>query len=269
MLINAHRRTLTSKGFLLPDWIRGPLSLNAGSLSWCVLNTGTKPTAAELIVSNFEPKHWPDLWRLEIETFDKKGTLTAIIAMLQNRNMELLAAEGSVNTPGGLHTMSFIFSCVEYDDPEDKKSEHRQLQSDVLLRGFYNWMAVKFIDVLSFATGERPRLRISRMSSHRELHLCLSNGNDYNLIPTPILISGSYLKLSSDKLKDLKQHLGKTIYYTPTVDTKDRLIRILLFGENLSAPLYFQFPSLAYIAVHAQSPYYSSSSKITSSIFLT
>lgn len=252
MLLNAHRRILGSRGFRLPDWIRGPLSLNTGCLSWCVINAGTMPIAIELIITNFHPKHWADLWRLEIETFDKIGTLSKIIELLNKNNMEILAAEGCVNTPGGLHSMSFIVSCIGYESQVDGSSEYRRLKTDVFMRDFYNWMAVKFIDVLSFATGERPRLKVSRMNSHRNLDLCVSNSADYHLVSEAIEISGSYMDLGPTEIDYLKDNLGRTIYYTPTVDTKNRFIRILLFGKHLSAPMYFQFISVRSHTFHME-----------------
>jgi hypothetical protein len=241
MLITARRRKLDPKGFRLPDWIRAPLSLNSGALAWCVVAQSGEQSSAELIISNFDPVHWTDLWRLEIEILDRMGALAPLIELFESRDIAVLAAEGSVDLPGHVHVMSLILSCVHYANNFDGDRAKRELLPSPCLNDLFNWTATTFINDLNFSQQDEPRLRLSRLNTHWRLSQSIQSGADHRLLEKPLRLAGDYLRIPQRDLKPIQKLLGNDLCYTPTVDTKDRLIRILMFGDDLNSPMYFQF----------------------------
>lgn len=247
MIIPSARRRLHNRFVSVPAWVLAPLSANNGCSLHCAFERikgrqsarDTIPRYREVIFTSLPPKLWPDLWRLEIETRDKPGILFYLCQVLAEAGIEILAAEGSNNTFGQKHTMSFILSCAEYESLRDRDIEWRIYNEDARLLGLQQQLLLNFVDEITFSDAGFPRIKLKRLNVYRRLHLDHASGR--RNIVSGLCVNDHQVELPDTFIKTLPASNGHSLFYTTAADTKERCARVLVFSNAVQPPGHAQF----------------------------
>jgi hypothetical protein len=244
MIISSRRVRLKPNAILtLPSWVRAPLSIQLNDTLYTVWESESNRSFVEITLSRFEPSHWGDMWRVEVETVDQIGFYQEVTDYLLGINFMILACEGSVVDGGRSHMMSFILSGVNYASENDKNSRKRQASDYFALRDLTEAMSVMFIDRLLFSDNGMPRLKIRRIDAYHRMWRRLDDGLKG---PESLKNRSSGVKLPDQIVNDVTvcypelSHVNSDCFYSTSVDTKDRLIRVIAFRDGAHKPFYLQ-----------------------------
>jgi hypothetical protein len=241
VIITGKRKRLDSDQLQLEDWIRAPVSLNSGSECWVSVDPSSALGASsfgEIVCSPFPPSVWHDIWRIEIETEDKIGNLARILPILHENKIQILSSEGSINTNGDLHQMEFIVEATDYVSISDRDSEFRARSDEAQLVEIYDEIAVKLIDQMNFRADGSPKLKVRRIDAYYNISKHIRS--KLLSIPENVKIGiDGIVKLPSAIIDQLQNTIfneqsdfSRDAYYSASVDTKDRIIRCLIFTES-------------------------------------
>lgn len=245
MIISSRRSLIgTNNTIFLPAWLRAPLSIQDRDTVFATWEIEAGKTYLDISISRFEPRHWGDIWRIEMETIDRIGFYSDIMNFFLDNNLLLLAMEGSVIDGGRSHVMSFILSGVFYSSEHDKTNRIREAADYFVLRDLTETISVLFIDQLLFSDSGIPRLKIRRIDSYHRLRKRLQDNSLRG--PETLRFQGQRLRLN-DNINNaiLAAHptsspVTDKKYAMVSADTKDRLGRILAFRDGNHIPLYLQ-----------------------------
>jgi len=235
-LIIASRERLLEKGAIT----LGPISL--GVLSSSV------PTACsaliesdlqegglcEIVVSAIPKQYWHDLWRLEIDTNNRVGIIQRIMEVLRDNKIDVLFQETSSDAFGEWNTTALIISGRRYSNEVDKSADVRMSQAHCHLVFLQSAVQLAVLDQMRFDEEGLPRFHLRRIEVYR------------NLLKKGILARARFIELEGaviDEALDLQlprkalNHLRRLfpagdIHYQTAVDTKSRLARVLVRGED-------------------------------------
>jgi hypothetical protein len=228
MLIWRRWDELDDNGILLRDWLLAPLSLNVGTPAYCAHEFLSGPTkSTEIILTTIEPRLWSDLWRLEAETYDDAGTLALICAILHEAKAEILISEGSSNSFSRFHTMSFLISCSRYASSIDGSSETRGRSKHIRLDGLELTLKLNLLSRLNLSTSGFPKLKIRRMETlyrtHKDVDL-----KQARYVEAMSLPADKRVRISPMTAKVISDNVGQRACYSSMVDTKNRVIRVMV-----------------------------------------
>lgn len=242
MLISASRKVLDGPQIKLREWLRAPLFLSEGTRYYAALETRPpNRSTMELVVSSFDHERWDDLWRIEIDTDDMPGNSAMLFSLLQDRGLQIICAETSVNTFNTNHTTALVVSAHAYASSNDLSSRERIGERKFELKDL-RWEILAYLgDQIAFNLDETPALKIRRFSTYKKLSDEIQLGSRLVLNRSGDVISQGSIHLTPRAITHLERGLsGTNRYYSAAVDTKDRLIRIIFFSEDHPRMNYFQ-----------------------------
>jgi len=251
MILLKSRRVFRNREIELDSWLRAPMSLNNGSELYLSVNGVAyqdAPRAVEIVGSHYPPDTWSDLWRLEIETVDKIGNLARVLHILARAGIRVMSSEGSISADGELHEMDFVLSAKNYSDERDSNTARRSASPTCQLVGLFDELAVNLIEQLNFRVDGAPKIKLRRMLAHYDLYQrATPNGNadaQSFIRPHRCVVNRGRLKVSEEFEKQIQEISGVTVEgqleYSASVDTKDRLLRILLFNSAMHKVCHVQ-----------------------------
>ena len=247
MLFSTKRRILNAGRIQLPSWIRAPLSLGENSEAVCYVDltrTAERVDFLQGFISPFPRELWKDLWRIELEVEDKSGILSQVIQILNKHSIEILAAEGAEASIGSYHIMSIIISTQNYRSPRDGDANERAVNSAAMLKELEAEITVELIEFLRLSDRGSIKLKIRRLDAYWQISRKIS-GRDFtsSIVNSSQIKNGSVHLLDGETAKirevlDLKNDAN--LLYSGCIDTKERVIRLIFFGESEGAPCYIQ-----------------------------
>jgi hypothetical protein len=259
MILSARRTTIEGNVLDLPRWIRAPAYINQGQTVYITLDpeallnrplqgaegTGTLNTGfLELVISLFPPEIWGDLWRLKMETYDRPGNLNRIFEILCRRQIEVLMSEGSTNSNGQRHEMTFILAAHGYKSESDPKdSDARATRPTTSLQDLQDELIIELMDVLTLYPDGRPKVNVRRIQTYHSLFERFTSNKIPRPVEAKVLEKGHVVlpaPLSRDIRKRLHQRPGSRIDYSPAVDTTNRIVRLMCFANSERSPCYAQ-----------------------------
>tara|TARA_R110002049_G_C9149938_1_gene560189 strand:+ start:1369 stop:2247 length:879 start_codon:yes stop_codon:yes gene_type:complete len=188
---------------------------------------------AELVSTSIHPRHWADAWRIEVETYDKIGNSAKMARFFAKQNIEIIATESITNSSGVKHTMSFIVCCYNYKNVLDKDNKFRRKNKESKLDALKGDLLLEFIDQLTLNERGQPKLKIRRMSSLYAMSVDRQQETDWSLRETIIGPSGSgVVDLDDEYFNYLLETFGPNLSYMHSADTKNRILRTLVFRHN-------------------------------------
>jgi len=233
LLIVSERLTLEDDRLHLPDWVRAPLYLGHDARYFAALESSKRVNGnLEMVVSAIDPNLWDDIWRIEADTENSPGNALILFGLLEARGINVLAAESSVNTFSHNHSTTIIMSAAAYSSGEDLTQADRLKNAYPQLNELRSEIIAYLGDQLVFRPDGRPVLKVNHMRAYRKLSDDLRSGARLVLNR-----SGETLDNGSARLTPrAREHLSKAaglegLQYSPAVDTKDRLIRIIFYGQ--------------------------------------
>lgn len=234
VLVLSERFSLEDQWLKLPVWLRAPLYLGAESRCFAAIESHRRANGnMELVVSAIDTNIWDDLWRLEIDTHDAIGNALILFSLLEARAIDIIASESSINTFSNHFTTQIIFSAAEYIGDEDGSQAERIKKPYPRLRELHDEIIAYLGDQLAFRPDGQPGLKLSHMRSYRKLSDDLRSGGRLVLNRSGDMLSDGAVRLTQRAKEHLVKAIGDgTIEYSPAVDTKDRLIRIMFYGES-------------------------------------
>lgn len=243
MLISAQRLPLKNDaGIVLQDWLRAPLYLGDGVRFYAVLeNRGSNSQNLELVISAFDHQMWDDIWRLEIDTEDTPGNSALLFSLLEARGLQVLAVETSINTFASNHTTSVIMSAKAYSGDVGVSRRDRISQGSSNLEELWREVIVYLGDQIMFELDRKPSLKIRHVRSYKKLSDEIRSGARFIVNRNGDLLSEGMAKLTPRAQSHIEKAIGKgQTSYSAAVDTKDRLIRVLFFGNEHPRANYLQ-----------------------------
>ncbi len=218
---------------ILPATLTSILGLEQQSFVYVTATSINNSNDVTILLSNFDPNHWGDIWRLEFDVHDRIGILSELFGILADYRIQLLSCEASPSDVEGYHTISAFFNFHYYLDSLSQSSRDRIDKRAVASSDFEAEIIVSFLDDMFFRDDNLPRLRVRRVEEYRRLFKQILEQS----LPLPSrvrLINGN---LSLAGLQCLDQNFYTNIkmrdfFILPVVDTKDRIMRIHLHGED-------------------------------------
>lgn len=246
MIISQPRQPFdfSTRKITVPAWAAAPLSLNRNGRFWGIY--GQPPQhhdqrTFELILTTIHPLFWSDLWRLEFTTDDRIGNLTKIADLFRCERIEVIASEGSIHSVSKYHSMTFVLSLRNYSSPIDGDTELRSKADQFSAKHLQFLILSNFADQIMFNDAGFPQFKLKRMNQYRRMSnvdllvryrkLCGDEG---------LTLSATHEVETPEMFGRELEKLGGEVFYTSAVDTKDRVIRTLLFSKNEKEPGYIQ-----------------------------
>ncbi len=251
MLILADPRPLKKDRIDLPERIRGSLYLDEGTLYYCVLqNQATENDHLELITTTIPPEYWGDMWRIEFETEDRPGNTALLFGLLQDRQIEILNFESCFDPLSRKHISAVLLSARNYASARDLDYRERLLARNFELVELKEDILIYFWDQFAVNPDQTPRVKIRRMKTFRRLFADFQDGSRFRAAKSGQTYSKSGIQLSEKAINHLHRTLKAEQFMSASiVDTKDRLIRTLIFGQS---PKRIHSCQLAYPARSAE-----------------
>jgi hypothetical protein len=235
MIISSRQRLLEDGALLL-----GPISLGVLSsavpteCSALIESELQEGGLCEIVVSAIPKQYWHDLWRLEIETENRIGTVQRIMEVLWANKVDVLFQETSSDAFGEWNTTSMIVSGRRYSNEVDKSADIRMAQPHCDLVFLESALQLAILDQLRFSEDGLPRFRLGRIELYR------------NLLKKGILARARFIEMEGASINEklelkltnkAQRHLKRLfpagdIHYQVAVDTKSRLSRVLLHGDT-------------------------------------
>lgn len=235
MLIVSEYAPLTAGRLRLPDWIRAPLYLGASSRYFAAMESHRHANGnIELLISSIEHTLWDDLWRIEVDTSDEAGNALILMSLLEDRGLEILAAESSTNTFSQHHSTTLLLSAAGYSGEFDLSSRERSTLPRPQLQELQREIFAYLGDKLVFKPEGKPSLKVSHMRTYRKLNDDLKSGARFIVNRAGSLMEGDELVLAHRVVEHIEKALGplQSIEYSAAVDTKDRTISVIFFGSE-------------------------------------
>ncbi len=232
MLLICRPTDVLSDRLFLPDWIRAPLYLGEGARYFAALESHKRSNGnVELVISSIDNMFWDDIWRIEVDTLDAPGNALILFDLLESRGFNILAAESSVNSFSDNHTTSIIISAAEYENFDDRSNIDRIRMSNPSLSGLRREIIAYLGDKISFKNDDDPKLKISHIRSLKTISDDLKSGSRFILNRTGDFITDGTIRLTTRAKEHLSLSIGSDkMIYAPSVDTKNRLIRVIFSG---------------------------------------
>ena len=234
MLISDRLSDFPENGWItLKPWHLAPAALDPKSQCYAVIGYREEgEIISEITLTTIPKDYWSDLWRVEIESYDRIGNLSRIYEILTSNNISVLGCEGSVDGSRNLHAMSFIISCSRYKSSIDKDSDFRYKNSVSRLEGLEMQFILNFLDQITINSNDAPRLKIRRMEEHYNLSIDVDRFRRkiYRKID---MISSGIVEIPSSVVREMTRRVGTNLKYTTAVDTKNRIVRILISPSNM------------------------------------
>lgn len=242
MIINSAICRLSGSHISLPGAITGPILGGEETRLYSLLEEPKAPAKyVEVLTTSINPQDWADLWRIEVETYDRVGTTMRLVQFLNHKGINVIASEAATNSFGRRHTISFIANCVGYSDSTDGDHNSRYRNPRALMERLSEGIELHFFEQLTLNDRGYLRVKIRRMSTLYSLH------NEHLVQKQRIMISTGgreairgRLRLPSECLMLLREHVSNNLWYSPSVDTKNRVVRTLIFGMSDSGVRHFQ-----------------------------
>jgi hypothetical protein len=234
MIVSGALAGLDSERIGIPSEILEPIRLGRKTRYYSLLQ---RPSPArkhvEVITTSIHPRYWADSWRIDIETHDKMGNSARITEFLASRSVDTLVSESMTNSSGQRHTMSFIVNCIDYTHQVDASSGERMANQAARLDGLREDIFLDLVDQLTLDDRGYPRLKVGRMST---LYLMFQESQ----IDTDREIAdrdgreapNNFFELPSGYYGLLQEEMAGPLSYIPSVDTKNRVVRTLIFSAN-------------------------------------
>ncbi len=231
MIISANIEPLSQNNIQIPPWLRAPLFLSIGTVYFSVLqNNPITPVFVELINTTIPPIHWPDLWRIEIETEDTPGNAALIIDLIVQRGLSILQFESTVTTFTRRHATTVIASGRHYESDRDLTYRERISEPSFHLKELEEELIIYLWDQFAINVEGSPRVKIRRMKTYKQLSHDVTNGDRFLLSRDGRPFDGEAVTLSPRAMKHLERTLGSIHFaYTAAVDTKDRILTTTIF----------------------------------------
>jgi hypothetical protein len=246
MIISQPRQPFdfSTRKIAIPAWAAAPLSLNRNGRFWGIYGQPPQHNdqrTFELILTTIHPQFWNDLWRLEFTTDDRIGNLTKIADLFRCERIEVIASEGSIHSVSKYHSMTFILSLRNYSSPVDGDTELRARADQFSAKYLQFLILSNFADQILFNDAGFPQFKLKRMNQYRRMSnvdllvtyrkLCGDDG---------LMLSATQEVETPEAFGRELEKLGGEVFYTSAVDTKDRVIRTLLFSRNDRVPGHIQ-----------------------------
>lgn len=235
MRISQHRQKLIGGKVEIAPWLAAPLYMANRTLAFAALDERpSESNYLDLIITSIHQRYWNDLWRIEIASQNAPGVLLRIYAVLDARSIRVVRSESSVDTSTGQSSISIVISCNEYaSGGGDKSHQQRVAGNQLTLPELETQLTVHLIDVLLIDGAGRPRLKVRRMGGHRRLWEQVDTQQKFVLNLHGSVFQDNALMLSQRARDLIRRTLGTgDCYFAPEVDTKERLIRCLIFAGH-------------------------------------
>lgn len=239
-MIFADKNRLHESRIILPSYIRAPLALRDGTRYYSVVDNrkGTKTNSLEIITSTIDPAHWKHLWRLEFSAEDRPGNTHLLYSLLENRGIETIHSETSVNQYSIYHSAHLILSCRSYSSDIDATPAVRDAENWQDLSGLYRDLLAYFGDQIAIPMyRETPILKVRRMNAYRRLHDDVDQNERFLNSRGGLILRNSSMLFSKRMMNHLENKFGQNdnLYYTSLVDTKTRLVRTTIYDSTKPA----------------------------------
>lgn len=235
MLISHERQPLRDGCIELAQWVRAPLYLGDGNTLFATLDAVRGPTPYhELVVTAIAPEFWSDLWRIEIEAVNAPGVVYKIISLLTRRNIRILQSESTTVTYPSHYMAAMLVACNQYVGGDlDMTHRERVAKRTRSLPELERELKVYLANLIAIDPTGAPRVTVRRLSSHLELIDDVESRRCYQVFRDGYSIQKGSIELTQRAMSTLKESFdGSDLLYVAAVDTKDRLIRCLIFGEQ-------------------------------------
>lgn len=242
MFISAGRVDLAGSTLEIAEWLRAPLYLSNGTKYFACLESKAHTSSnIELVVSTFDSDFWDDLWRIEIDTNDEPGNTFLLFSLLQERGFQVLASESSINTFAKIHTTTVIVSAKEYIGDFDLTQRERLARARPELVEMQRELLIYFGDQIALNPDRSPTLKIRHLRTYRKLSEDLRSGSRFLLNRIGEHLADNKITITSRAMDHIQAVAGQEhLQYAAAVESKDRMIRLLFFGEAHPRSLYAQ-----------------------------
>lgn len=254
MIIADKWRSVTNWRVELSSWLRAPLYLSNGVRLFAAVDSESACRRyPEIVITDINPDYWSDLWRIEIDMLDGVGATSMLLDLLVQRRIEIIRSEGSVNSFNNNYSMSVIACARRYDGDGDVRD--RIMSRATKLPALRAEILIYFGDSIAIDADGRPRLKVTRMTPYLVLQEELASGYRQLLSRDGFLLDCNSFTLTSPasrrlllaalgandrKARPRQSLLGADILYTAAVDTKSRILRLLLCREENSGLHHMQ-----------------------------
>lgn len=243
--LDADRRKL-----LFPAEVLSPLSIETGSSLYSFIDRVRNDDRfhLEMVTTSIPQDLWRHLWRIELATDDYVGNSALLYELLEDRGIEILFVESSINDLANYHSTHLIVTCRGYNCELDGSPSQRDATNSQKLpeleRDILSYLGHK-IAIPTYRS--EPILKIRRMNAHRRLLEDFEQGKCIAAKRTgTVLEEGGAIQLTTKALNQITKQLRKktkpgVITYTSSVDTKTRLLRTLFISNAYKARLKLRF----------------------------
>ena len=151
---------------------------------------------------------------------------------LNHKGITVIASEAATNSFGRRHTISFVTNCAGYTDSTDGDHNSRYHNPRAIMEALSEGIELHFFEQLTLNDRGCPRVKIRRMSTLYSLH------NEYIQEKRTLISTGKRdavrekIGLPPGYLTVLKEYVSGDLWYSPSVDTKNRVVRTLIFGMS-------------------------------------
>jgi hypothetical protein len=222
-----------SESIELPASMLGIMSIDNNSFLYATVVSANQANDATIFLSKINPDHWGDIWRCEFDFYDELGIFEKFCGLMRQNGIPILSSETSTSDVGGYHTLSSLLDFHYYFDSISKASRDRIEMRAAMVGDIEALLLIEFIDRLHLRDDNLPRLRLKRVEEYRRIYGKVL----VKEVPFPVRTRVSGGRLLIDGLINLDRNLfqninSKKYFVLPIADSKDRLLRIHLHGED-------------------------------------
>lgn len=241
MLVHSRRRSFIDAYLDLPIWLRAPLSLGEQKRVYVVASANDKYCSLEINISAIPRFHWDDLWRIELEIYDRVGFIADFTDFLKSLRIKVIAMESGLVLSGAHHVLSFIVSCKEYYSPKDRDTDTRAKRDVCILFDLQRDIGATFVEdiILRKHAKLNARIKIRRLSYHRQLAIELTPPYGGNIFYYEDVMKNGKVAIPNSLFEHyLSEDMEQTAVSISLCDTKERVSRSIIYFDQEMTPCH-------------------------------
>lgn len=168
MIINSLPYRTSWNGVSLSRENRAPVGFARGARVY-VRKTFEDDAGTDCILSPFHSSLWSDIWRVEVQIYDRRGQLAQILEAFDRYGIRVLASETRKAADEKYGVNHFMVWTGRYASNVDGTLHSRQSSPNTSLHGLQGYLLGHFLDELRLSSKVVTRLHIERNWAHYDL----------------------------------------------------------------------------------------------------